>query len=1050
MEMVDKRVDLKILSASAGSGKTFSLVQEFLKLTLTNGEKGSFSKIIAMTFTNKASLEMKERIIEALDLLSHQHLSSQKAISKRDALLSITAENTQLEKGLLQHRAQKVLKEILHHYEDFNVLTIDKFSLRLIRTFARDLDIQQDFKVVLEEKQLLEQVVDDLLSNIGRDEHKRLTKLALRYAKSNLEEGEKWNFRKNLIDFSSVLIKESNQEFVAKVLEKEYSSEEYDTINAKLKTIKSQYEVVIKNWVEHFQSFNLSKGDLPGGMHGVLGLADKLEKQLEENPIRLRKYKAVEASIEGSNLKEGHSFPDELRKSIIRLYEETDTIADEFYCYNLLRKNFYNLALLKYVGEQLQNIRKEESIIRISEFNAMISKLISEENAPYIYERLGTKFSHYLLDEFQDTSRLQWLNLIPLLHDAVGQGNFNLIVGDPKQAIYRFRNGLVEQFIELPEIYNPEGDPELSAISHQFNAQGSKEPLEANWRSDKNIVEFNNLFFPDFVDPLHPDIKKAYEDVEQIPMGKDGGYVEFKHYPDKMTNAEYADYELENIHNWIRECEADGFKRGDICLLARNAKDGRRWAQYLTKQKEAYKVVSSDSLAIGADKTIQLFVDYLNLRRNYNNHTKQTQFAVSYFVQQSKDPLEELKELWDGRVGKLKMNEFIERFFESRKNLIYNYDNLYDLGQQFARLFNVDELNNPYLHHLMEMLQEYDLNEGPDIKGFLEFWTQKGSTETVQIPENDEAIKIMTVHKSKGLEFPIVMLPKLGWEIKMREENFLSNDGTIYYTSLKKDNAPEFITQEYESEHYKKLMDEFNLLYVAMTRPVNRLYASVKKNGANTVESEIIKQLTNINDTRLITEEKDDFELYSFGEKSRNESTHEDESKAFRPEKMNDYLWFPEISLQDKDALEEEDLSQERRFGNQLHLILSKVNTPNDLTKQMKALLLQGKLENEMLKDLDELAKKALSNEEYLSLINRGVKILNEQDILLDVNDIKRPDKLILTKDGVIIIDFKTGKQGIKDEQQVNNYAFALRELGYLTVEGYLFYLRDNEVKKVC
>lgn len=518
-----KHADLKILSASAGSGKTFNLVQEFLKLTLTQGEKGKFSSIIAMTFTNKASLEMKERIIDALDLLSNVLSEDPTVLKKRKALLETTLLNTGLKENEIENRARQVLKEILHHFEDFSVLTIDKFSLRLIRTFARDLDIQQDFKVVLEEKKLLEQVVDELLSKIGTDDNKRLTSLAVRYAKANLDEGEKWNFRKNLIDFSSVLIKESNQAFVEKVLEKEYTSEEYDTINAQLKHIKQEFDGKITAWIDHFNTYGLTKGDLPGGVNGVLGLPDKLNKLIGTNPLPIKRYKAVEDAILGTNLKSNHVFPDALKQSILGLYADTDKLANEFFCYNLLRKNFYNLALLKYVGEQLQKIRTDESIIRISEFNAMISKLISEENAPYIYERLGTKFSHYLLDEFQDTSRLQWLNLIPLLHESISQGHFNLIVGDPKQAIYRFRNGLVEQFIQLPEIYNPEKDPKLGAISEQFKVQGEKLPLEDNWRSYKNIVEFNNAFFPDFIIPLHEEMQAAYHDVVQNPKGKDGG-----------------------------------------------------------------------------------------------------------------------------------------------------------------------------------------------------------------------------------------------------------------------------------------------------------------------------------------------------------------------------------------------------------------------------------------------------------------------------------------------------------------------------------------------
>lgn len=1040
---------LKVLSASAGSGKTYNLVQEFLKLTLATDQKTTFSSIVAMTFTNKASLEMKERIIDALDLLSYPIQPNPKAQKKRDEFLKRTAENLKIDAELLQQRAKRVLKEILHQYEDFSVLTIDKFSLRLIRTFARDLDQSEDFNVVLDEGFLIEQVVDLILSNIGQPEHKELTALALQYAKSNLDEGDKWDFRNNLISFASLLTKEVNQEYIEKVLNLEYTRENYKVLKDDLTKIEVDFTTLKKNTKEQFYTFGIT--DLPQGQRGVIGFIDKIEaRDFSKRPTL---GKNVEKTLSGENLKPKHFFPAEAKQLIENYFKQELILFESYYVTRALKKNFYNLALLKYVANQLKEVKKNENIIRISEFNKLISDLISEENTLYIYERLGNHFQHYLLDEFQDTSRLQWLNLIPLIDESISRGKENLIVGDPKQAIYRFRNGLVEQFMALPSIYEAEKEPEkLGQFNANLTRAGYKEPLGENWRSNKNIVQFNNLFFPLFSEHLTLEKQQAYSDVIQKLKGDDGGYVEIKRFEGKLNKEAKYTIEHTQLLAWIRGCEKDGFERGDICILARNKKQGSRWAQFLTKQEEKYKIVSADSLAIKADKTIQLFIDYLNLRRNYANANKQTQFAVSYFVQQKLDPLVHLNSYWkDGKVGLLDIELFVEDYFDEKSNLIFNYDNLYDLGQRFSRLFKVNEIENPYLHHLMEMLQSFDQNEGPDIRSFLEFWHQRGSNETVQVPKNKDAIQIMTIHQSKGLEFPVVILPSLDWKLTMIDEQFIERENGDLLYGKPGNEAPDFVNKAKDFELNQKLMDEINLLYVAMTRPVQRLYLLAAKGAGNfqslnDLFTQSVDSLTH-KDLKLI--ETEESKTYTFGSVEPNKETRIEKENGFEPKSIHDLLWFPEISLRDKDALETEDLSKEQRFGNQLHLILAETEQPSDLKKVIKQLKQKDTLEKEMLEDLEREATKVLSNEAYQALLNGAKSILNEQDIIVDKTTVKRPDKLLIDGNKITLLDFKTGETKEKDLTQLRDYAFALKEIGFTDVSGILFYTKYNRLERV-
>ena len=800
---MQEKEPLLVLSASAGSGKTFSLVQTYLSLTL--GEEqypANVSKILAMTFTNKAAWEMKERIIDALDRLAFGDRENEKEREKCAQLMKTTQENLGMDPNLIAEKARKTLAYILHNYEAFQVMTIDKFSLRLIRTFAKDLDINDDFEVILNEDELIEQVVDELLSKLGSKGSESITNLALAYAKSNLTEGDKWNFRSQLIDFAKVLKSEKDQAYIEKILSKAFGKELYDELFTELNGLNHAHKEKKQALISFFQTLQLAEQDLPykgRGLHGYL--TTHLPNSDLNNRAKVNSY--VEKTLTGEIVKPEHNVPEELVQRVSQFIQEEQPLYERYFLVHALRKNFHNLALLKYIAQELNMIKERDNIVRISEFNRMISSLLSEEKAPYIYERLGTKFRHYLLDEFQDTSRLQWLNLLPLVHDAIGQNAKNLIVGDPKQAIYRFRNGLVEQFVALPGVYNPENDVATAQLSAYFSQMGKKESLNDNWRSQENIVQFNNAFFKEAITFLPEAYASYYDDVTQNPKGKKGGYVAFEF----VENAK--EVEEDYILSVIANCEADGFKRGDICLLARNKRDGKRWATILAKSPENYKVVSADSLTVVSDKIVQVCSDYFYLRRNARNKTIQIKFAVNYLSLKGHDPIVVLNDYWGEYVGDLKFEAFITDFFEGELTFFFNYENLYDLGRQLIALLGFDELKNPYLHHFMEMLHRYDLRFGPDLRGFIDYWETKGSEETVQMPENDEAIQIMTVHKAKGLEFPVVILPNLNWRFSdVKSPHFVEVEGdTLIHTKLVKEKAPDYILERYQEERNQQLLD---------------------------------------------------------------------------------------------------------------------------------------------------------------------------------------------------------------------------------------------------
>jgi len=1041
---------LLIYSASAGSGKTFNLVQHYLELTLkAPSHSKAFQRVIAMTFTNKAAWEMKSRIIQALEWLGYPESIPSKDRSKYKAVCNNALQNTGLTKEELTSRAKKTLTEILHNYEEFHVLTIDKFSLRLIRTFSRDLDLPEDFEVELNERELLEQVVDELLSKVGKKGNERITRLTVDYAKANLEEGTKWNFRSKLIDFGKVLTQEEEQPFIEQLLSLNFDPEEYQRIFSQKKKLEQQYEETRDELYNYFIQLGTTENDYPHRSKGIFKHFDKLQNRtLDDGPRELSA--TVEKTITGENVKEQHRVDPDLINRFVRFIEFEKELLATYYFYRQRQKSFFNLALLKHLYAAYQQYKSEHHIIGISEFGQRIAQLLNNESALYIYERLGTRFHHYLLDEFQDTSRLQWMNLIPLLHESISNNRRNLIVGDPKQAIYRFRNGLVEQFVALPEIYNPEHNDQLERISQHFLTLGNKKALQDNYRSKREIVAFNNMFFEEALHHLPAVFHDYYNSIRQHPKGDNGGYVELHSWTKKENDKSIID---DFIVTKLRDCIRDGYAPGDICILVRSKKLASHLAHLLINCPEEFKVISADSLEVGADRTVKVMVDYFRLRRNQSNKTAQMKFASSYFQMKGADPVSEMEPFWiDGKVGSFDYDSFVDCYFQDVASFMPNYENMYDLGKKFTNLLRVNLLKNPYLHHFMEVLHDYDLKYGPDLRSFLEHWESKAKSENIQLPENDEAIKIMTLHASKGLEFPVVLIPELEWNLRTHEkEAFFQVDESVIRVKLSRKGTPEYVENAYQEEDQQQLLDGLNLMYVGFTRAEERLYvmfeeqypskSSDRFSSMNQLVTLIAEKL---NHPAIVRSEN----KIAIGEPQKVQKELE-QNNGFEPDHLEDFLWFPEISLREEELEEVEVISKEQEFGNQLHLLIASTHEASLLEERINQLMRQDKVQARLKPSLLETAHDVFEIPEFKAIQKRAVKILDEQELLVDEKTTRRPDKILITRDEMIVIDFKTGQERKKHNEQVQSYCAVLTEMSQMSVAGYLLYTNNKQMKRV-
>lgn len=1031
---------LKVYNASAGSGKTYHLVKEYVKLLVEEVHSKSFSNIIAMTFTNKAALEMKERIIKALDEISSPDLFSNKAV----ALVENIAKELNLTRQEIEKRCGLALANILHQYEDFHVMTIDKFNLRLIRSFSRDLDLSNDFEVVMDEVEVIEKIVDDLLNQLGNESNSNLNKLLLKYAETKVDEGESWNFRRKLIDFGKVLRVERNATKVKHLMDMDFSIERYGTVIAQRKGIDAQYSKHTSELLKIVNDIQLDQEYLPGKsgtMNGILKIAHSNTIDLDSSFISKPLIKALDAPLNKKQL-----FPEEVKVKIREIFDFYYGRLQEYAVVSLYLQNFFNMALLQYMAKALENIKREEQIILISEFNSLISNLIQNENAPFIYERLGTKFKHFLLDEFQDTSHLQWLNLVPLVHESLGNGYENLIVGDPKQSIYRFKNGVAEQFVELPKIYNPENIAEIALKSQLFDQMGETYTLEDNWRSSPTIVNFNNSFFDQLKSKLSTNSFSFYNSVRQHPKSKLNGKVIIQ----SKETAKAERTTLPQIIDWIEACRADGFHLGDICLLGGTNKDCNGWALGLTDA--GYKVVSADSLLIDSNLKVQLTIAYLNWRFKPSNESAKKQFAELFFRQRM-DSYDEYKIFIEektsakGKSYRL-FNEkaFIDQYFKNYTNFFFKYESIYDLVQGFYRIMRFNELENPYLHHLADVVYDFELKKGPHLAGFLEEYTRKKGNIAVQIPESNDAIQVMTIHKAKGLEFPVVIIPSLNFKMDVKSEFLVEIEDFIVYKAPTKNEILEPLQAIYQEEYDQVVTDKVNLTYVAMTRPVERLYIlnEFENSRFGALFHETLKEL------ELGSEEDAEINI-ELNDGNRTVAIEEERhDQLFHPAHLTETLWFPDIALQDNEELtHKEYLSDERQFGKQFHLLISRIKTKEEINPAIENGIQEGEIELKNAAKLSDKLTKLIDSTDYTSLFLNCIDVINEQAILIDSTTTVIPDKIILKENETIIIDYKTGIPNQKDIKQVNTYKEVLEDMGYPKVGCYLFYSSINELRQV-
>ena len=1050
-----KTTAFTIYDASAGSGKTYTLTKEYLKILFLATNDDAYRKILAITFTNKAVEEMKSRIVSSLYEFSID-TTSDKAME----LLKDVASETKLSITTLKDKSKAIIKHIIHNYAAFDISTIDKFTHKVIRTFAQDLNLPPNFEVSLETDSLLQEAIDLVISKAGDDLN--LTKLLIEFSKEKADDDKNWDISAELLKVAQLITNENNSEVIKEMSDK--SLDDFGVIKKKLQEEINQLKAETSEdgkKIKHFiESNGASLSSFPKYFNDHLNniesnqLKDTQKKYYSPDDIKVLKSAKDVTIIE--------SIIDKILSQLNLIYDKLGKAA----MYEAFLQNLNPLSLLNTIYQEFKQIQEEQNLVSISDFNKIIHNEIQNQPAPFIYERLGEKYRHYFIDEFQDTSVMQWQNLIPLIDNALsGQDDFAqqgtlMLVGDPKQAIYRWRGGKAEQFIDLAK-ENKKNNP-FSNIDKETLR------LDTNYRSYSEVIQFNNAFFKQLADKFeNPDYKNLYENLSHQEINsKIGGYVNlsFIEVPEDENEVEGFDSEndlisvkdkiyLNKTLRTIEKCIANGFEYKDIVLLTRTKVPGIKLANFLTEN--SVPILSSETLLIQNATEVKLLIALLRYLKNPKDDESKVYFL--YFIAKY---LQNELEIHDFiLVTKDKNLEELESFLKaigieiSFKNC--KKKSLYEAVEILIAAFLNDKVNTSYLQYFLDLVLEKDVKLQSSISDFLEYWDKIGYQKSIPSPEGTNAVRIMTIHKSKGLEFPVVIFPfaEEDFSKKIKDKLWIPlQDSSIDLPKALINNRKEVESYGneaktiFQTKNQEEVLDTINVLYVALTRTEEQLYVisnklTTKKGDlvTNNLSYYFIAFLENLGkyeDTKL---------EYEFGNPTRISSNKAHEGKNNQIGFVNCKLNPKNIKIAQREALMWGTVQQDAiTFGNILHEIMAFIHTKDDVDLAIQKATELGLIRFSQQQVFKETIENIVNQPELNEYFESDAMVFNEQIIIKKATKTIKPDRVVLRENRAYLLDYKTGEKHKKHKMQLEEYELALKQMNYIVTKKALVYIRES------
>ena len=1072
---------LTVYKASAGSGKTFTLATEYIRLIVENPT--SYKNILAVTFTNKATEEMKMRILSQL-------YGIWKALPESDSYLKKIVEKTGFEPKLIRDRAGQGLANLLHNYNYFRVETIDTFFQSVLRNMARELDLTTNLRIGLNDVQVEELAVDQLIADLSTTDV--ILQWIMKYVMESISDDKSWNVISQIKRFGCTIFKDEYKEVCQELKRKMEEKGFFEQYTTQLREIKKAAEKrmiqIGESFFENLEGEGLSIDDLANKNRGIAGFFLKLQKgvfdpSIEnatvanclENPekwcAKTHPQREFITSLAEGVLGDILRFAVAERPVQWKLYKSAD----------LTLRHLNQLRLLGSIEEKVRELNENNNRFLLSDTQQLLHALIEGSDSPFIFEKIGTQLEHVMIDEFQDTSTVQWQNFRVLLDEAMShEDGSNLIVGDVKQSIYRWRSGDWRL---------------LNDIEQQFNQQQIETlPLKTNYRSERNVISFNNHFFSQAAELEYQSqrdinceeaeqLKRAYADVmQEIPEGrKDAGEV----FVTLLPTEDYQAATLQQMADAISELRSRGVPQKDIAILVRMNNQIPMIAHYFQEQMSEVTIVSDEAFRLEASVAVKLLVSALRLLTHPDDLLTKAAIVKHYHIDVLKEQIEDNELL----LSTNDLNQLLPEGFLSQREVLLTMP-LYDLAERLHAIFGLEALNDQsaYVFAFYDQLASYVNENTADIDSFLAAWDEGICGKTIQ-SEDTNGVRILSIHKSKGLEFDYVICPFCDWQLEKQSGNILwcqpteepFSDLPLAPVDYSRNQMMGTIYEkDYLHEHLQNTVDNLNLLYVAFTRACKGLYVFGKR-GAKASRSGLIEDCLPLVAQEIpeailsgIEDEKGELQFSLAGDSRNSSNSRSSRNSGQRSENpflqpaapiavdfryMDSQVNFRQsnrsqafIEAEESDEIERLNYIQ---TGSVLHQIFSMIRTTEDIEDALKQLQFEGVLYDERItpERITSMLRKRLQDPRVADWFSSHWTLFNECTILtMEDGEVKerRPDRVMTDGKKWVVVDFKFGSPKPEYNDQVQEYMQLIKTMQpEAEVDGYLWFVYSNKIEEV-
>ncbi|OEK01204.1 hypothetical protein BFP97_06625 [Roseivirga sp. 4D4] len=1040
---------LTVYKSSAGSGKTFTLVREYLKLVLLN--PGDFKHILAITFTNKATEEMKRRILTAL-LEIAEGSEGPMFQSIKESL------GDRLDDKGIRSRASEAYELIIHNYGRFEISTIDSFFSKVLRSFARELDLPLSYELEMNVSLALSESIDQLFRSL--DDNKQVRDWLVSFANEQMENDKSWNVDQNMEKLGKSLFSEAFQDGFREVdLDLDRVKELIAKMSRTVKVYEQQLKAYGNEALDLLTQDGLVVEDFKGGSRSVANTFKKLVrgdfsltasflKTVSGDDTWYTKTSPKVAEID--TLVAGR-----FGQIGLDIVKYIDDYQIEYNTARVLLKNMFSYGLLEELNKHLKDYRDEHNVMLISDNNLILKDILAEADAPFIFEKLGSFFKHIMIDEFQDTSNFQWSNLQPLVINALSEDNNVLIVGDVKQSIYRFRGGNMNLLLS-----------ELKRDLGAFYTRDSEQNLADNYRSLGQVVNFNNQLFEELPKAIgqHESItdtelfERAYAHHHQEAKGEDGGFVRVRFYEkDEMP---WKAASLSDLIGIIQTNQSQGFELSDFLILVNANGEIPDIANALLAENIPF--INGESLRITQSDLVVFVLEVFRYLQSDYDEILSLNLIRLYHQLSGQDAQQVLLRSRDDRMS-LEEAAFPKKFLDQKHHL--RQQSLFDLVSEVLLTFGFTDHADIYIQQFQDVVLEQTQKGINSINTFMEWWDNEGYDTTVSANEKTNAVRIMSIHKSKGLEAPIVLIPFAHWSIlpPVRHQ-FWTHDLPIDYQDLqfvpldysKRSLSNSHFAEAFYQESKEFVLDVLNKTYVAFTRAREKLYIGAP-NGElkvrNAVPSNIQSLLWQILPGLESQENQETTHVdYSFGISGAKSGANEDKGDAIGMRVYPNSSYLQKLTIRNDSErffmLQETEDAQNITIGNQVHEVLSAISIVEDLEPVLKQMKQAGELDEQAAANVSSRIKKLFSDPLIAPWFSDGFEVLNEREIWYD-SRIHKPDRILTQGKKAIVIDYKKEKEGESHHDQVRRYMKAMKALGFEEVEGHLIYVEPVIVREV-